>query len=276
MGEPCTTVSTIYADESDDKTRFVLAFVSVPTAEIVEPASEWDAVRLSNIWDDMFSEVVKWRQYLRDKHGIPIAKELKGRKLAKGQNRYKRGKEPIYGPPAIRAYKDALAQLSFLPDQSIFSICATRGYNLYGHYNLEASLNAAFQRIETQNKNSGQRSLLMFDEGHGEYRTLFRKARRYLPTGSKMGGWSDGSSTANKPLSTTIEDVNFKDSRQSHFIQIADLVAYATLLKVKAERNALTAKESRLHLGTLHDAIPRNLLNTKVHTGGDDGIKRLG
>lgn len=269
------TVSTIYADESDDKTRFVLAFLNVPTADIVEPESEWDALRLSNLWDDNFNRVVIWRQYLRDKYGIPIAKELKGRKLAKGQNRYKKGKEPLYGPPAVRAYKDALGQLSFLPDQSIFSICATRGYNLYGYYKLEASLNAAFQRIETQNKKMGQRSLLMFDEGHGEYRTLFRKACRYLPTGSRMGHWTDGRSTVNKPLTTTIEDVNFKDSRQSHFIQIADLIAYATLLKVKAECGKLTEKESRLHLGTLHDAIPRNLLNTKVHTGGNDGIKRL-
>ncbi|MGK7652403.1 DUF3800 domain-containing protein [Roseovarius sp. B08] len=276
MSLPCTTLSTVYADESDDKTRFVLAFVNVPTAEIVQPEHDWDSARFLNKWESSFASVIKWRQYLRDKHGIPVAKELKGRKLAKGQNRYKNGNLPLYGPPAIRAYKDALDQLAFLPDQSIFSICATRGFHLYGYYKLEACLNAAFQRIETQNKRSGQKSLLMFDEGHGEYRTLFRKACRYLPTGSRMGGWSDGTSTANKPLSTSIEDVNFKDSRQSHFIQIADLIAYATLLKVKSERSDLTEKEKRLHLGSLHDAIPRNLLNTKVHTGGTDGIKRLG
>ncbi|MDE3081119.1 MAG: DUF3800 domain-containing protein, partial [Paracoccaceae bacterium] len=258
------------------KTRFVLAFVCVPAATIIEPEKEWHTPKLSRSWDEHFTAAVRWRKYLRDKHGIPIAKELKGRKLAKGENRYKEGKLPLYGPPAIQAYKDALKQLSFLPNRSIFSICATRGYQLYGHDKLEACLNAAFQRIETQNKLTGQTSLLMFDEGHGEYRTLFRKACRYLPTGSRTGSWADGRSTANKPLSTTIEDVNFKDSRQSHFIQIADMIAYATLLKVKSERGALTDKEKRLHLGTLHDAIPRNLLNTRVETGGRDGIKRLG
>lgn len=269
------SLSTIYADESDDQQRFVLAFVRVPTASIKLPTSEFDTEALKDEWDKYFQKVKLWRKMLKDKHSIPVNKELKGSKLATGRNRYKGGKEPLYGAAAWTAYWDALKGLEFLPDRSIFSIYATREAGLYGHRKLEASLYAAFQRIEKQNSADKERSLLFFDEGHGEYRVLYRKACVHLPTGSRLGGWASGSAAKNIPMSSTIEDANFKDSKQSHFIQIADLVAYATLLKARHECEALSERQSRNELYKFHDAIPKNVLNTRVVTGGTDGIVRL-
>jgi hypothetical protein len=229
------TLCTIYADESDDKQRFVLAFVSIPTLGISLPASEWDAEALDDLWRGYFEKVRAWRRMLKESHNIPVAKELKGSKLATGRNSYDGGKGALYGVRAWKAYADALRSLSFLPDRSIFSIYTTRSASLYGHRKLEASLYAAFQRIERQNKSSRQRAMIFFDEGHSEYRGLYRKACVHLPTGSKAGSWSDGKSSKNIPMVSTIEDANFKDSKTSHFIQIADLVAYATLLKARHE-----------------------------------------
>lgn len=268
------TLSSIYADESDDQQRFVLAFVRVPTASITLPASEWDAEALNNDWVGSFEKVRAWRKMLQEKHNIPVTKELKGSKLATGRNRYDGGKAPLYVIRAWNAYWDALQGLSFLPDRSIFSVYATRGTALYGNRKLDAALYAAFQRIERQNKADRDRCIIFFDEGHGEYRTLYRKACVHLPTGSRLGGWSSGPSK-NIPMISTIEDANFKDSRTSHFIQIADMVAYATLLKARFECNALSEMQSRNKLHLMHDAIPRTVLNTRVVTGGDDGIVRL-
>ncbi|WP_176954682.1 DUF3800 domain-containing protein [Albimonas donghaensis] len=268
-------MSTIYADESDDKQRFVLAFVSIPTASISLPSSEWDAEGLNDDWSAYFEKARTWRKALKEAHGIPLSKELKGSKLATGRNRYDRGRGALYGNRAWKAYRDALQGLSFLPDHSIFSVYATRDANLYGRRKLEASLYAAFQRIERQNKADRRRSMLFFDEGHGEYRTLYRKACVHLPTGSRLGAWSSGSLSKNIPMVSTIEDANFKDSKKSHFIQIADLIAYATLLKARHEGDALSERESRNELYKLHDAIPRNVLNARVVTSGTDGIVRL-
>jgi hypothetical protein len=268
-------LSTVYADESGDQQRFVIAFVRIPTASITLPASEWDAEALNNDWIGWFEKVRAWRRLLKERHGIPVNRELKGSKLATGRNQYNGGKKPLYGQRAWDAYWDALQALSFLPDRSIFSVYATRGAALYGNRKLDAALYAAFQRIERQNQAQRERCIIFFDEGHSEYRSLYRKACVHFPTGSRLGGWGSGARSVNMPMISTIEDANFKDSKTSHFIQIADMVAYATLLKARGECGALSERESRNRRDAMHDAIPRNVLNTRVVTGGNDGIVRL-
>ncbi len=237
--------------------------------------TEWDAHHITDTWSDYFKAAKAWRSDLKDRFNIPVSKELKGAKLATGHNSYDGGKGALYGTKAHEAYAHALRNLSFLPPRSIFSVCAARNYNMYGHRKLEASLYAVFQRLEKQMNAANSLCTIFFDEGHGEYRTLFRKACKHLPTGSSQGHWASGARSKNMPLQATIEDANFKDSKTSHFIQIADLVAYATLSKIKAERGTISAKQTRLGTALLHDQIPREVLNQKVYTRNPDGIVRL-
>lgn len=261
-------LTTFYADESDDKSVYVIACVAVPTLVHKSGAVE-------NRWSDYYQKVRDWRQMLKAQHNIPVAKELKGSKLATGRNRYDGGANSIQNQAAYNAYSNALQSLSFLPDGSVFSVCAPRSYKLFGYTRLEAALYAMFQRMERQLTSKNRFGLIFFDEGHAEYRTLFRKACAYLPTGSRLGQWASGATTKNIPFAHAIKDANFKDSKQSHFIQIADLVAYATLLKAKKLAGALSPREATLGLGDIHDHIPRQILNTRVQTGGIDGIKWL-
>jgi hypothetical protein len=264
-----------YADESDDKQRFVLACVSVPVG-VVEPATTAGGrPNISSQWQSYFGEAKAWRHALRDQFGIPVAKELKGSKLATGRNSYDMGKGPIYGRRAIEAYHFALSSLEFLPNSSVFSVYTASGYNIYGNRKLEASLYAMFQRLQRQMSEYRTKIFVFFDEGHHEYRTLFRRACVHLPTGSAQGAWAGGQKSKSIPMTCTIEDANFKDSRSSWFIQIADLVAYATLVKARGEMGSLSEKEIRLGSAALHDSIPRRILNTNVVRSGDDGIVRL-
>lgn len=262
-------LATVYADESDDKKRFVIACIAVPTLSLDDDYS------LCDDWRRYYDSSKKWRKLLKSNFNIPVSKELKGSKLATGRNRYDGGIKPIYGNRAFDAYKFALNNLDFLPDTTVFSVSASSSYSLYGYKKLEASLYAVFQRLQTQASKSESLYQLFFDEGHNEYRRLYRKACVHLPTGSRHGSWETGSRSKNMPLKQTIKDANFKDSKYSHFVQIADLIAYATLLKSRSERGELSEKESRLGFGNIHDEIPRNVLNTYVSSGGTDGIKRL-
>jgi len=263
-----------YADESDDKKCFVLSCVSIPTAQVQPAQSEWDAPSLSNEWKEYFLAAKAWRASLRDEFRIPVSKELKGSKLATGRNSYDFGRKALYGERAIEAYRFALKSLEFLPGSSVFSVAANAGYTIYGHRKLQASLYAMFQRLERMMTHKCK-TIIFFDEGHAEYRALFRRACVFMPTGSSRGSWADGSYSKNKPLSCAIEDANFKDSKTSWFVQIADLVAYATLTKLRKERGDLSEKEIRLGSGDLHDYIPRDVLNRRVVTNGTDGIVRL-
>lgn len=262
-------LDTFYADESDDKYIFVLAVVRVPT---LTPGDSGHLIS----WDDYYDQALEWRRQLKDEFGVPVKMELKGTKIAKGRNNYRNGKDRIYGRYAMRLYEGALQRLDFLPDKSVFSVYAVRSQSLYGHEKLEAALYALLQRVQRQCSGAQKSAMLFFDEGHPEYLALYRKARVYLPTGSNRGAWPSGQTSMNIPLTTAIEDANFKNSKQCHFTQIADLVAYATLTKARSELNRLSDRERELGLGTLHDAIPRRVLNPFVSMAGPrDGIKRI-
>lgn len=105
--------------------------------------------------------------------------------------------------------------------------------------------------------------MIFFDQGHPEYTTLFRKSVRYLPTGIDA---------TNQPLDMFMKDGNMKISSLSYFVQIADLVAHAALLKRRHELGRLQAKRARHRQHELYDQIPIDVLNSAATTRRDDGI----
>ncbi|MEM9086810.1 MAG: DUF3800 domain-containing protein [Pseudomonadota bacterium] len=265
---PDCGLTTFYADESDDKKTYVISTIAIPTLGATKADCPIE-------WDSYLTKSQEWKADLRDKFGIPVRKELKGSKLATGRNSYQPRGKRLHGPKALEAYAHALRGLDFLPSESVFSVTCERSSSLYGYTKLEAALYATFQRMQRKCESDKLAALIFFDEGHGEYRQLFRKAKKYLPTGSKQGNWGDGSTSRSMPLINMLEDANFKDSKQSIFVQIADLVAYATLQKIRKEQGRQSEREKELWFGSLHDQIPKRILNTRVDTQGTDGIKRL-
>lgn len=261
-------IDVFYIDESMDADVFTLSCVAIPFLRNVE--GTWTIV-----WEDQFDNIRSWRRDLSKKHGIPVAKELKGSKLASGRGRYLRGKHQLPRGDAAVAYRDLLAGLTFLPASSIITVVGTKASNLYSHSKLEALLYALLQRMRTACHKAERAGFVFFDEGHGEYRNLYRKARVYLPTGSSQGGWAGGKPSKNLPLSNFTKDGNIKQSQHSFFVQLADMLSYAALLKVRGERNKLTEWQAALSLGDLYDRIPVTVLNTFASRNDPLGIVRL-
>ena len=56
------------------------------------------------------------------------------------------------------------------------------GRNLYGRQQLEAALYALFQRMRTQCARRNVNAMVFFDQGHPEYRRLYRQAQVFLST----------------------------------------------------------------------------------------------
>ena len=113
---------------------------------------------------------------------------------------------------------------------------------------------------------------MFFDEGHKEYIRHFRKARKYLPTGSRRGAWGDGSITRNLPLTMFPKDANVKHSDLSYFLQIADLVVYSAKAKIEFEKGILAKKRIDRGHHLLYDRIDRRVLNLKATARRKDAI----
>ncbi len=268
MRLPSGGIDIFYVDESTDANVLVMSAVAIPFIREVE--GTWTVV-----WEDHLSNIREWRKRLSATHRIPVRKELKAAKLSSGRGRYYLGKHQLQRPAAARAYRNAMSDLAWLPGTSIITVVGTPKSNLYGHTRLEAALYALLQRMRTACAKTNRLGMVFFDEGHGEYRKLYRKARVYLPTGSDQGDWGQGNKSKNIPLDNFVKDANIKQSQHSLFIQLADLVSFAGLAKIRGELKLLAPWQSALDLETLYDAIPVAKLNHYASRKDPLGIVRL-
>lgn len=261
-------MDVFYIDESHDTKRYVVTAVRIPFLRNIE--GTWHIV-----WDGRLAAAKQWRKSIKDNLSIPTAKELHGVKLAAGRGNFLLGKHNFKRPQAAKAYREILMNMNMIPDESIMSATVRRGGTLYGREQLEAVMYALFQRMRRQCAANNTNAFAFFDQGHAEYRRLYRMAQVYLPTGSAIGGWASGP-TKNVPLDMFIKDGNEKNSKLCYFTQAADLIAYAAFLKIKGEDGRLSPWQEANSLGTLYDSIPKNQLNLRVQKGANpDGIVRL-
>jgi uncharacterized protein DUF3800 len=268
MRLPNNGIDVFYVDESTDSNVIAMVAVSIPFLRSV--SGTWTIV-----WDDHLENVKQWRKNLRINYGIRITKELKGSDLLSGRGQFLPPANQRAGATPIKAYREALATLTFLPPMSIVTVVGVPSSQLYGHTRLEAALYALLQRLRKACSVNDRAGMIFFDGGHDEYRKVYRKARKFLPTGSSQGAWASGQASKNLPLDNFTKDANIKNSKHCWFTQIADLISFATLLKIRAERGLLTPWQVQINAGSLFDSIPMACINTKASSRDPKGIVRL-
>lgn len=262
-------IDVFYIDESHDSNVYVVSALAVPLIRL-------SAGTIDIAWQDQFELFKRWRKAIATTLNIPRNKELHGVKLASGRGRFHKGKHNLDRARASGVYRKILRSLAFIPDASIISASAGRANHLYGNQRLEAAMYALFQRMRSQCADRKVNAIVFFDQGHPEYRKLYRQAQVYLPTGSQIGRWSTGGAAKNMPLDMFFKDGNEKSSKHCYFTQVADLIAYAAFLKRKSELGQLTAWQAQYNLGTLYDEIPTGKINLRAYRlPPRDGIVRL-
>lgn len=263
-------IDVFYIDESHDDRLYVVTALAIPLLRFTELG--WRIV-----WQDFFDAAKIWRKSIAASSAkIPINKELHGVQLARGRGKYFKGRYNFDKPRSTGVYRQILRSLTSIPDASIMSASATKQGRLYGRTQLEAAMYALFQRMRTQCAKRNVNAMVFFDQGHPEYRKLYRQAQVFLSTGSSMGSWASGGASKNMPLDMFFKDGNEKDSKHCWFTQVADLVAYAAFLKRKHELRQLTAWQAAYKLETLYDELPTAKINLAVSGRAPrDGIVRL-
>jgi len=252
-----------YIDETEKHPFSVVTSVRVPFLREVE--GEWTFV-----WSDYLQRAVEWRCRITARHSVRFSKELHANVILAHQGQYKKPENNLRPDEATALMSDALASLDFLEPQSIMTAYADDRTVLMGERRINAAMLGLFQRIRRQ-LGDDRNGMIIFDDGKPEYIRLYRRATRWLPTGSALGGWKDGSSL-NLSLDMFPKDANVKASKLSLFIQIADLVAYAARLKLEREHGLLPAKREKRGHGILYDSVFKDALNTRATGRRNDAI----
>jgi hypothetical protein len=263
---PSGGVDIFYIDESAGDGVFLMASLRVP---MIRPMKTGQA---EMVWQDFYEKATSWRRSLSKNCHIRFHAELHGSELLTSKGKLHRTGRSLNRQESFDVYGRALETLSFLPDESLMACATTKNSTLFGTEKMTAALTALLQRIQRQTVHDDTCGMVFFDEGHNEYFRIYRKAQKYLPVGSAFGRWGASTSTVNKPMKLFIEDGNPKSSKTSYLIQIADLVAYAALQKLKHEIRALSERRTQLDHHLLFDQIPKRVRNCRVQPKRGDGI----
>jgi hypothetical protein len=177
-------------------------------------------------WPTAFDSLLRFRRRIKDKFGVHMRAEVKANYLLRNGGdlrRYNLGhgaRHVIY-----RAHLRVLAPLGV----RAFAIVVDKRNNFSSPTAcFDLAWEALLQRLERTSTKENTRFLVIHDEGENDaVRRWVRRARRHLTAGSAYGG-----GTIVAPASLLIDDPVARQSTQSYFIQVADLLAYAAFRSV--------------------------------------------
>lgn len=178
-------------------------------------------------WLSALDQVIAFRRYLRDKFHITPRSELKAAWLV--HNRGDIRKSGLSYPARLAAYR---AAMRFQRKVGLFRTFAV----LIVKTNItkvpadvrEIAWRYAVQRLERFGTSRKDNIHVLPDEGHSDFiRKKIRLMRRFNHVPSAFGG-----PTLERNAENIVEDSSDRRSRESFFIQLADLNAYAAYRKV--------------------------------------------
>ena len=175
-------------------------------------------------WPGAFDQMIDFRRRLRDTYGLPTRAEVKANHLIRGGGALK----PLGLAPAQRGliYRAHLQMLAPIRAVGFAVVIDKQRAMAAGRDAFEMAWETLLQRLErTSSKYHEGPTPLMITHDAGEddrIRKLVRHARRRLSAGSRFG-----TGTLKVPMTWLVDDPIPRDSQQSYFVQMADLLAYA-------------------------------------------------
>jgi len=193
-----------YIDDSRDDRFSCFSAVIVPAAK----------------WLTLLDEIIGYRRALKASDGIYVKKEFHATDFVAGR-----------GNLGAVVSKFRRAQIF---NETLDFIASRKGVSIINACVPTAFEERAFERLVMRLENGAKAKkppahvILISDEGKS-YNGLVRKMRRFNPIRSKYGAWSSGQRARNNPITRIVEDIVYRDSETSFFIQLADFCAFALL-----------------------------------------------
>lgn len=180
-------------------------------------------------WKATFEAVHEFRRQLRVRYGIPIKWEIHTKHLLLGKRPYRAlGLAEEARVAAVGELCDLIGQL----DVKLVNVAIVKPRITFPGYRvLDTAFKYSIQRIENDlAQNPTDRFLIISDEGRlGALRGTARRIQRVNFIPSKFGA-----APRHREIRALIEDPLPKNSKESYFIQLCDLVAFVVYLHVLA------------------------------------------
>ncbi|MGE4252992.1 MAG: DUF3800 domain-containing protein [Parvibaculaceae bacterium] len=193
----------VYIDDSGDGTVACFSALIIPADQ----------------WRQSLNHLMGARKHMRESDGIRMQQEIHSTDWLSGKGAL--AKHPISKERRARLFDFFLSCIACLPSAQLINACVPL-----------ADQNRGFQylltRIDMNMKVAGSQAVVFCDEGKS-YDSIRRKIGVYNYIPSKMGTWADGNAAKNIPTDRILEDIVYRDSARSIFIQAADACAYALL-----------------------------------------------
>jgi hypothetical protein len=183
-------------------------------------------------WKDTYTTIHNFRCRLREEFGLPVKWEIHTTHLLLNKKPY-----GALRLPAIKRVRiiDLCCELIASLDLKIVNVVIVKPRIQKNDYKiLDTALTYSVQRIENDLKPSSHpenQFVIITDEGRvGKMRKTTRRIQRYNPIPSKFAP-----TAYRQEIQSLIEDPLPKDSKESYFIQLADLVTYIVYLYAVTE-----------------------------------------
>ena len=178
-------------------------------------------------WKDTYTAIHDFRCELRDEFGLPVKWEIHTTHLLLNKKPYSALRLPA--SKRVRII-DLCCELIASLDLKIVNIVIVKPRIQNSDYEvLDTALKYSVQRIENDLdpvSHPENRFIIITDQGRvGKMRKTTRRIQRYNPIPSIFA-----SAAYRREIRALIEDPLPKDSKESYFIQLADLVAYIIYL----------------------------------------------
>jgi hypothetical protein len=192
----------VYIDDSKDNKLACFSALLVP----------------SDTWNDCLNRLIAIRRTLKQCDDVPLRMEMHTTDWLSGKGRLVRHLDKH---DRVRIYNYVLAGITMLPDVQLINAAVPQ-------HEEERAFEWLLNRINKNMAVSDSMAVIFSDQGKS-YDKLFRRMRRHNFIPSRIGSWESGAMSKNLVLDRIVEDIVYRDSERSLFIQAADACAYSVL-----------------------------------------------
>jgi hypothetical protein len=214
----------VYYDESGDDGFPAYAAPMFVLSAIYGPAQDWK---------ENFERIARFKRELVRECGLPFDMELHTRELILNKKPYSALR--LSGPQRLEIITRYCQMVSRLTIRSITTAVIKTIIRSHTFDVLDRALSYSINRIDRDLGESPQnRFLVITDDGRvAKMRTTTRRMQKFNYVPSQFGGAS-----LRREIHQMIEDPLPKDSKESYFIQLADLVACLFYMRAGLETKA--------------------------------------